>query len=70
MVMSNNKTAMNWFIDQLPIRILNAYSNEIEKALKMEEEQLNQACYDGYYQEEPMDTRQYFNKTYKGENNE
>ena len=61
---------MNWFIDQLPIRILNAYSNEIEKALKMEEDQLNQACYDGYYQEELMDTRQYFNKIYKGETNE
>ena len=68
--MSNNKTAMNWFIDQLPIRILNAYSNEIEKALKMEEDQLNQACYDGYYQEDLMDTRQYFNKTYKGDQDE
>jgi hypothetical protein len=67
MVMINEQTAMNWFIDQLPIRILNAYSNEIEKALKIEEEQLNQACYDGYYQEEPMDTRQYFNKTYSQE---
>ena len=67
--MSNNKTAMNWFIEQLPIRILNSYSEEIEKALKMEENQLNQACYDGYYHEGLMDTRQYFNKTYKGEHN-
>ena len=39
----------------------------IEQAKEMEKEQINQACYDGYYQEEPMDVRQYYDKTFKSE---
>lgn len=35
-----NKTAIQWFVDQLPVRILNAYSEEIETALEMEQQQL------------------------------
>ena len=38
----SNKTAMQWFVEQLPIRILNAYRDEIEKAYKMEDEQLQE----------------------------
>ena len=37
----------------------------IEQAKIIEKEQINQACYDGYYQEEPMDVRQYYDKTFK-----
>ena len=45
-----NKTAMQWFVDQLPIRILNAYADEIQKALEMEKTQI-QTAYDKGYNE-------------------
>lgn len=35
-----------------------------EKAKEMEKEQINKACYDGYYQEEMMNTKEYYDKTY------
>ena len=46
--MANNTTALQWFIDQLPIRIINAYSEEIQKALEMEKEQIQNAYNKGY----------------------
>ena len=39
----------------------------IQKAtelLEKEKEQINKACYDGYYQEELYDTRNYYDQTY------
>ena len=33
------QTAIEWFIEQLPIRIINMYQKEIEKAKQMEKEQ-------------------------------
>ena len=33
-----NMTAMNWFVEQLPIRIINMYHKEIEQAKQMEME--------------------------------
>jgi hypothetical protein len=38
-----------------------------EKAKEMEKEQINKACYDGYYQEEMMNTKEYYDKTYNQE---
>ena len=32
-------TAVEWFVEQLPIRITNMYYEEIEKAKQMENEQ-------------------------------
>ena len=43
-----DKTALEWFIEQLPIRILNSYHDEIEQVKKMEEEQIKSAWNDGY----------------------
>ena len=63
-----NKTALQWFIDQLPIRIVNSYREEIAKALNKEKEQINKAYYDGYYQEELYDAREYYNDTYTNNN--
>jgi len=37
----------------------------IEQAKEMEKEQINKACYDGYYQEGMYDVRQYYNETFK-----
>jgi len=33
-----NMTAINWFVEQLPIRIINMYHKEIEQAKQMEME--------------------------------
>jgi hypothetical protein len=35
-----------------------------EKAKEMEKQQINKACYDGYYQEEMMNTKEYYDKTF------
>jgi hypothetical protein len=34
------QTAVEWLVEQLPIRIINSYQSEIEKAIEMEKEQL------------------------------
>jgi len=34
------QTAVEWFVEQLPIRILNMYQKEIEKAKQMEKKQM------------------------------
>ena len=39
-------TAVEWFIEQLPIRIVNMYHKEIEQAKQMEKEQIMKAVYD------------------------
>ena len=66
------KTAVEWFVEQLPIRILNAYQNEIEQAKAMEKEQIMNAwLVDGYtdisndYWKKEFE--QYYNETFKSE---
>jgi len=61
------QTSMEWFIEQLPIRIINMYQEEINKAKQMEREQIIKAVdsnfnYDsnGY----PTLGEQYYNETY------
>ena len=39
--------------------------NLINQAKEMEKEQINDACYEGYYQEGMYDTRAYYDKKYK-----
>jgi len=41
--MKQNITAMEWFVEQLPIRIINSYLAEIAKAKTMEREQIQKA---------------------------
>ena len=62
--METKQTAVEWLIEQLqaPCRVIP--SHIIEEAKQMEAEQLNQACYDGYYTEELYDTRNYYKDTY------
>ena len=74
------QTAVDWLFDKLTIEVSNGVkllnanlsstdiSDLIRDAKKMEKEQINQACYDGYYQEELYDVRNYYNDTY-GNNN-
>jgi hypothetical protein len=64
------KTAVEWFVEQLPIRILNQYHKEIEQAKVMMEEQIidayNQADLDGYFQKTyPGYAETYYNQTYE-----
>lgn len=63
------QTAVEWFQDQI-IKIVNGTCelSEIqifEQAKEMEKEQINDACYEGYYQEGMYDTRDYYDKKYK-----
>lgn len=47
--MDNKKqTAAQWFIEQLPIRIKNAYAEEITNTLNMEQTQIIEAYDEGY----------------------
>jgi hypothetical protein len=62
--MSNNKqTAVEWLYKLSKERELDKF--DLEQAKEMEKQQINKACYDGYYQEELYDIREYYNETYK-----
>ena len=63
------QTAVEWLVEQLPIRIINSYQSEIAKANKMFEEQIMDAfCvgvddgFDGYGEE---NKEKYYNDTFK-----
>jgi curli biogenesis system outer membrane secretion channel CsgG len=43
------QTSMEWFVEQLPIRIVNMYNKEIIQAKQMEKEQLVKAWDGGDY---------------------
>jgi len=59
------QTAVEWLYELSKQRELDKF--DLEQAKAMEAEQINRACYDGYYQEGMYDVRQYYNKTYKTE---
>jgi hypothetical protein len=58
------QTAVEWLIEQLQAPCRGIPSHIVEQAIAMEKEQINQACYDGYYHEGMMDTRSYYDNTY------
>ena len=60
-------TAVEWLVEHLNLdeTSLNYNKLTIEKAKEMEKEQINDACYEGYYQEGMYDTRAYYDKRYK-----
>jgi hypothetical protein len=61
------QTAVEWLVEHLNLdeTSLNYDKLTIEKAKEMEKEQINDACYEGYYQEGMYDTRAYYDKKYK-----
>jgi hypothetical protein len=62
----SQQTALEWLLEQmLPEAGKVEWKETIEKAKEMEKQQINQACYDGYYTEEWLDYRQYFDKKFK-----
>ena len=62
------QTAVEWFVEQLPMRIKNSMMGEIEQAKEMEKEQINEAYnqgqMDGFGLEEKDD---YYSETFKSE---
>jgi hypothetical protein len=65
--MSNGKTAVQWLVEQLPIRIVNSYQNEIIKVLEMEKQQIIDAAnWDSKSISENSIRKgeQYYNETY------
>ena len=59
----SNQTAVEWLYKLSKERELDKF--DLEQAKEMEKQQINKACYDGYYQEELYDIREYYNETYK-----
>lgn len=64
-----NLTAVEWLAEQLPIRIVNSFQEEIAKAKQMEKEQIIEAFdYDGSPQPGEVwisNGEQYYNETYE-----
>ena len=56
------QTAVEWFYQRILSKDIKAV---FEQAKEMEKEQINDACYEGYYQEGMYDTRDYYDKKYK-----
>jgi len=60
-------TAVEWFIEQLPIRIVNSYKSEIIKVIEMEKQHIINAYKQGQYDSEPIretDAEQYYEQTF------
>ena len=52
------QTAVEWLVEQLPMRIKNSMMGEIEQAKKMEKEKEQQKCY------HPLSERKYTSDTH------
>ena len=63
-------TAVEWFVEQLPIRIVNMYHKEIEQTKEMEKDQIMDAYIDRMDCTDKEEMRkimggQYYNETFK-----
>ena len=58
----SKQTAVEWLYELSKERELDKF--DLEQAKYMEKQQINKACYDGYYQEELYDVRKYIEDTY------
>jgi L-ribulose-5-phosphate 3-epimerase UlaE len=56
------QTAVEWLHSLHKKGIL--IEKSFEMAKEMEKEQINKACYDGYYKEDEKYTYEYYNETY------
>ena len=59
------QTAVEWLIEQWPILESQIPERILTEAKEIEKEQINDACYEGYYQEGMYDTRAYYDNKYK-----
>lgn len=60
---SKKQTAVEWLYELSKKRELDKF--DLEQAKEMEKNQIEKACYDGYYQEELYDVRKYYDEIYK-----
>lgn len=69
--MEKKQTAVEYLIEQLPIRVLNSLQKEIEQAKAMEKEQIIAANEDSSTNElgEFLTGEQYYNETYGNNKN-
>ena len=63
------KTAVEWFVEQLPMRIKNSMMGEIEQAKEMEKEQIVNAYNDCEWTGDHEDGEQYYKETYESKTN-
>jgi hypothetical protein len=61
--MESKQTAVEW-LEEIYLTTGIDRNVHFNQAKQMEREQINQACYDGYYHEGMMDTRSYYDNTY------
>ena len=64
----SKQTALQWFLDKLPHSIETQFSEQIQEALKMEREQIEDAYYEGKEYGFKEQGEQYYNETYGGNN--
>ena len=60
------QTAVQWLVEQLPIRIVNSYQSEIVKVLEMEKQQIEDAFYTEQIDEfgDEVTFEDYYNETF------
>jgi len=58
------QTAVEWLVEQYK-KVGGISISMAEQAKEMEKEQINQAAWDGYYQEGMIDIRNYYDHNYK-----
>jgi hypothetical protein len=65
---NKNMTSIEWFVEQLPVRIINMYHKEIEQAKQMNEQQIAEAYRTGVEEDvynNPLRTgEEYYNEQY------
>ena len=67
------QTAVEWLIQNIvadqtiKAKSMSEWTTIYEQAKAMEKEQINKACYDGYYKEDEKYTYEYYNQTYGGD---
>lgn len=62
------QTAIDWLYEQLPIRIKNSYSKEIERAREMFKSQITKSYYHGTFDyDASYSADDYFKDTFKTE---
>lgn len=61
---NKSQTAVEWLIEKQIDAGIGLPKEWREQAKAMEKEQINKACYDGYYKEDEKYTYEYYNETY------
>jgi hypothetical protein len=65
----SKQTALQWFLDKLPHSIETQFSEQIQEALQMEREQIEEAYGDGLnaHRVDFCNRNEYYQKTYGGQ---